>query len=233
MQAYLERFHQDLVADWKGSLVKVADLQEKNAKEYMNQAARAGLVERVRWGWYWVIDETTDVRAFLEKDRHFKVIAGQSAASYWNLDFVHRDICLVKVRDESYGKALEAFASSKGWQIQAQPLENSDNGYRKIGKLLVESPETTVIECMQDWAFLDALAVLYAHPQQYSKIAKESYWRRISRSDVRVRQALAYSCAIFNEKTGTNRFPTQRAKIEDEFLREQLDEAIEKVIELG
>ena len=70
MQGYLEKFYKSL-AGWKGSLVKVEYIQQTNAKEYLNKLARAGLVERVTWGWYWIPGKAEDFWAFLGRDKNF------------------------------------------------------------------------------------------------------------------------------------------------------------------
>lgn len=80
----------------------------------MNKLAKAGLIEKVRWGWYWVHDKIKDPLEFFEKDRRFKIVSCQSAASLWNQDFIHRDAYLLKVRDRSYAGALEEFAGRRG-----------------------------------------------------------------------------------------------------------------------
>jgi hypothetical protein len=101
------------------------------------------LIEKVTWGWYWIPDEVKDIWEFLRKDKNFEVISSQTAASFWNHDFIHRNIYIVKVNNKSYGKALEAFARSKGWNV-----------------------EETIINCMQNLAFVDAFAVLYANRER-------------------------------------------------------------------
>lgn len=68
-------------------MVKVEDIKnEPNAREYLNKLAKAGLVERVRWGWYWIPDKIKDPWDFFEKDKGFKIISHQTAASLWNSD---------------------------------------------------------------------------------------------------------------------------------------------------
>ena len=88
----MQRFYERLSREYAGSLVKVEDVKrmEPNAKEYLNKLARSGLVEKVKWGWYWVPDEIRDAWDFFEKDKGFKMISCQTAASVWNQDFVHR-----------------------------------------------------------------------------------------------------------------------------------------------
>ena len=64
MQAYLEQFYRDL-SGWKGSLVKVEHVQNPHAKEYLHKLARAGFIERVTWGWYWIPEKTDDFLNFI------------------------------------------------------------------------------------------------------------------------------------------------------------------------
>jgi predicted transcriptional regulator of viral defense system len=232
MQGYLARFSKSL-AEWKGSLVKVGYLEQPNAKEYLHQLARAGVVERVSWGWYWVPAKVKDFWDFLGKDRNFKVIAGQTAASFWNHDFVHREVYLVKVRDSSYGKALEAFGKTRGWKVVAEPLGGEK--YTEVDGVYVEALEDCVIECMQHWAFADAFAVLYENRRKplYDSLARRSYWKRITKSEVRIRQALSYGCCQLNELSGERIFPVRKTGLEDAFVSRAIDEAVGKVVALG
>jgi hypothetical protein len=96
---YLEEFHKALKTPWAGSLVKVSQLRHDHAKEYLNKLAREGAVERVAWGWYWVPVAVKDVWDFLAKDQNYKVIAARTAASFWNQDFIHRNVYRIKVQD--------------------------------------------------------------------------------------------------------------------------------------
>jgi len=116
MANYLERFNKRLRKRYAGCLVKVEDVKkvEPNAKEYLNKLAKAGLIEKVRWGWYWVPDDVKDPWDFFKKDKGFKIISCQTAASLWNNDFIHRDAYALKVSDRSYAKALEEFAKKRG-----------------------------------------------------------------------------------------------------------------------
>lgn len=232
MQDYLERFYRGL-AEWKGSLVKPSHLSEPNAKEYLNKLARAGMVERVMWGWYWIPDKIEDFWGFLRKDKNFKAVAGQTAASFWNNDFIHRNVYLVRVKDPSYGRALKAFAASHGWDVVVEAV--GDEQYKRFEKVLVESLEDCVIDCMQNWAFADAFAVFYENRKEVSfrSLAERSYWKRISKTDVRVRQALSYGCYRLNELSSSRIFPVRKSNLEDSFVRREIDEAVEKVAELG
>ncbi len=233
MSEYLEQFYGMIEREWKGSLVKVEFIKEPNAKEYLNKLAKAGLVERVAWGWYWIPDRIRDVWDFLGKDRNFKVVSSQSAASLWNYDFIHRDVVVLKVRDRSYRRALQEFAKRRGWNVEVEYAEKIK--YKKIGKLFVEDIEDTVVGCLQHWAFADAFAVLYANRKKLSleKLSTRSYWRRISGTNVRVGQALEYGAGRMNELSGTRLFTARPSGLKDRFVRSEIDEAVEKVVELG
>ncbi|MFQ6075529.1 MAG: hypothetical protein ACE5Z5_05275 [Candidatus Bathyarchaeia archaeon] len=198
--------------------------------------AKAGLVERVRWGWYWVPAEVKDVWDFFEKDRNFKIISAQTAASLRNYDFIHRDVYLLKVTDRSYGKALETFAERRGWKVRTEYIAKpSDVRYEDVGGLFVESVEETVIECMQGWAFTDAFATLYSNRDriELKRLSEEGYWKRISGSDVRVRQALEYGCHLVNELTGRRVFDVKERRLEDDYVKREVEEAVEKVVSLA
>jgi hypothetical protein len=236
MPEYLEEFHEKLRA-FEGSLVRVKFIKsiEPNAKEYLNKLSKEGLVERVKWGWYWVPTEIKDIWDFLEKDKNFKVVFAQTAASFWNNDFIHRDVYVLKVKDRTYGKALKEFGKKKGWNIEVEYSKDSSKiKYRKIGNLLVEDIEDNVIDCLQNWAFTDAFATLYENRDRINldKLYKESYWKRISKTDVRVKQALEYGFHRIGELSGV-KFPHREPKLEDDFVRREIDEAVEKVVELG
>lgn len=238
MSAYLNRVSEKLKQRYGGSLVRVEAVKEiePNAKEYMSKLAKAGLIERVKWGWYWIPGEVGDVWDFLGKDGNFKVVSSQTAASFWNFDFVHRDICMVKVTDRSYGEALEVFAKRRGWSIQVEYVkEPFDFRYVKIGRLLVEDVEGTIIECLQNWAFLDGFAVLYSNREKVRlrELAERGYWKRVSGTSVRVRQALEYGCYRVNMLVREDLFPVKGTRLDDEFVVRDIDEAIEKVVELG
>ena len=236
MPEYLKDLREKL-SNFEGSLVRVKSIKriEPNAKEYLNKLSREGLIERVKWGWYWFPAEIKDVWDFLEKDKNFKVISAQTAASFWNNDFVHRDVYVLKVKDRSYGKALKEFAKKKGWNVEVEYSKDpSKIKYRKIGNLFVEDIEENVIECLQKWAFTDAFATLIENREQINleRLYKESYWKRISKTNVRVKQALEYGFHQMGELGGVE-FPHRETRLEDDFVRREIDEAIEKVVELG
>ena len=236
MPEYLTEFNKRL-RSFKGSLVRVNSVKgiEPNAKEYLNKLSKESLIERVKWGWYWIPTKVKDVWDFLEKDKNFKVVSAQTAASFWNLDFVHRDVYILKVKDRSYGEALKEFAKKRGWTFEIEYSKDpSKIRYRKIGDLFVEEMEENVIVCLQNWAFADAFATLYENKDRINldKLYKESYWKRISKTNVRVKQALEYGFHRLGELSGVE-FRHREAKLEDPFVRREVDEAVEKVAELG
>lgn len=236
MPEYLQEF-KERVRPFKGSLVRVKSVKEiePKAKEYLNKASKEGIIERIKWGWYWVPTEIKSVWDFLEKDKNFKVVSAQTAASFWNNDFVHRDIYVLKVKDKSYGKALKAFAKKKEWNIEVEYSKDpSKIKYRKVGNLLVEDMEENIIECLQKWAFADAFAIVYENKDKINlnRLYKESYWKRISKTNIRVKQALEYGFHQLEERGGVE-FPHRETKLEDDFVKREIDEAIEKVVELG
>ena len=236
MPEYLKAFNEKL-SKLEGSLVSVKSIKsiEPHAKEYLNKSSKEGLIERVKWGWYWIPTEIKDVWDFLEKDKNFKVVSAQTAASFWNNDFVHRDVYVLKVKDKSYGKALKEFAKKRGWNVEIEYSKDpSKIKYRKIGNLLVEDIEENVIECLQNWAFADAFATLYENRSRINldSLYKASYWKRISKTNVRAKQVLEYGFHQMCELGGA-KFPHREAKLRDAFVRREIDEAIEKVVELG
>jgi len=88
---------------------------------------------------------------------------------------------------------------------------------------------------MQRWAFTDAFAVLYENQKKtlFQSLAKRSYWMRIPKTEIRVRQALSYGCYRLNELTQERLFPVRKMNLEDSFVRKEIDEAVEKVVDLG
>jgi hypothetical protein len=225
LDEYLREFRKRLDGH-KGSLVKVASVRSPHAKEYMPKLAKEGGIESVAWGWYYVPGrrEPEAPLDFLAADGNFKVLTGQTAASVWNGDFIHREAVTLTVDDPSYGRALQSFGKKKGWSfaVDYNPKARKIRT-KKIGKLLVQAPEATVVDCFKRWAFVDAVATL--NPRMHlDKLARESYWARIPKTDVRIGQALTYvSHRLFGAEAD--------AQISDDFVRRGLDEAIEKVKE--
>lgn len=221
----LRQFYEDLQDRWAGSLVKVQYLDHPHAKEYMYRLAREGLVENVAWGWYWVPAQLEDVWDFLANDKNFKVIAGQTAASLWNGDFVHRELYLVKVKDRSYGQALKAFGEGKGWDLEVE-VARKPPAYTKIDGLLVETIDETILDCLSRWAFLDAFAILHEHPEiDFRTVAKQGYWQRLPGTHIRLKPVLEYG---YSRLTGRKSRP-----LADPFVAREVEEAVEKVMEIG
>lgn len=220
----LEQFYRDLKQSWAGSLVRVRHVRHRHAKEYLHQLAGQGLVERVAWGWYWVPAPIEDAWDFLAKDKNFKVVAGQTAASLWNGDFVHRDAYVVNVRDGSYGRALTAFGQSRGWSFQVEVAKPP--AYTKMDGLLVETAAETVADCVRRWAFMDAFAVLRGHPRiDASRISRKYYWQRLPGTQMRIRPVLEYGIARLHGR--------ETKALSDPYVQQEVDEAVEKVLELA
>lgn len=211
-----------------------ATVIEPNAKKYLSQLAKQGRVEKVTWGWYGVADNYKDFFDFLAKDKHFKVLQKQSAAAFWSGDFIHRDHFTVAVKDRSYGRALQVFSRSRGWNVLAETRDLSRTEYRQIGGLYVEALEETVIDCVKDWAFADAFACLNQNYGTFDwhKISRH-YWERIPRSDTRVGQILDYGASILGRETDLEAYSATKTRITDDFIRRQVEEAAERVTELG
>lgn len=234
MPEYLDEFNKRLRKDWRGSLVKVERVKEPNAREYMHSLARTGSIEHVSHGWYWVPDEVETFYDFLRADRNFKVVSGQSAASFWNNDFIHRDVYSLKVKDKSYAKALKSFAKKRGWETEIEVV-NGDIPYIEQHGLKIEPVSDSIIECLQSWAFADAFSALYLNRAKVrlEELSKKAYWKRLSKTPIRVRQILEYGSEKINKLTEKKIFDVRGIDIEDDFIRNELDEAVEKVVALA
>ncbi len=233
--SYLDEFQKKLGKRWKGSLVSVSEAGEvdANAKKYLSQLAKIGDVEKVTWGWYWIPDEYEDFLDFLAKDKHFKVLHKQTAAAWWSGDFVHRNYFAVAVKEASYGKALERFARSQGWNVSVETRDFKKGEYRRVDSLYVEALEETIVDCLKAWAFADAFSSLHAnHEQIDSDRITRHYWERIPRTNTRVGQVLKYGGSLIGRE-GDRAYPPVRSYISDGFVRRQVEEAAERVIKLG
>lgn len=233
----LEGFRTELRSRFKGSLFRVEDAEEisPNAKEYLYRLRSKGLVERVCWGWYRFPEEQTDPWEFLTKDKCRKVIVKQTAASIWNYDFIHRNVYHLAVEDRSYKRALEAYARKKGWLFEIELCDLDEVDFTEVDSLLVERPEACIVDCITDWSFLDAFATLYFRSDDVSldRVKDTGRWRRISRTDTRVWNAVKYGCSLFNEKLGREVFHIRSTALGNESVKELIDEAVDKVIELA
>jgi len=236
MAKYLQRFYSRLKERHAGSLVKVEDTKyiEPNAKEYLIKLTKLGLIEKVHWGWYFIPNKVEDPWDFFEEDGGFKVICCQTAASLWNQDFIHRDAYSLTVSDRSYERALEDFAKIRGWRINVEYVAQP-KGYTRIGKLLVQGVNETIIECIQRWAFMDAFAVLYSNRKKIvlEALLKRSYWKRVYGTNIRVRQVLEYGCRLINESVNRKIFSVRKQELNDAYVKREVEEAVEKVVELG
>jgi len=158
-------------------------------------------VRRAGWGWYYIPEDYRDVWDFLAKDKEFKVLIKQTAASIWNYDFIHRDIYHLAVENHSYKNALENFAKEKGWNFEVEYHDKIPYEYRKVDELFIESPESCAINCISEWSFADVFAILYFRREEinFDKLKQLSRWRRISKSDTRAWTAIKYGCKLLNE----------------------------------
>lgn len=232
----LQDFYAQLKGKYEGSLIRVKDAisVDKNAKEYLNRLAGRGLVEKVTWGWYYTGKNKKDIWEFLRNDKNFKILVGQTAASFWNHEFVHRDIVTLYVKDRSYGNALEELSRKRNWKIEAYHSQDPPK-YVRIGSLNVQKLEENIIDCASRWAFLDALATIYENRKKVNleKIAEHYYWNRLPGSDIRIGQVLGYAFRKFNEAMHKQLFPAYKTRLQDKFVRRTIDEAVEKVIEFA
>jgi len=234
---YLERFSSALRERWKGSLFTVSEAKkiDVRAKEYLHRLGRLGEVERVCWGWYYLSEKHRDVWDFLTSDRRLKVLIKQTAASIWNYDFVHRNVYRLAVEDASYKRALERFGKERGWIFEVEYYDEIPYEYREVDRLFIETPESCLVNCMADWAFLDAFAVLYFRKDEISfeKVRELTRWKRISRTDTRVWNAIKYGCNLFNEQKERKVFDVKATRLEQDDVKELVEEAVEKVMEFA
>ncbi len=234
---YLESFRAALARSWSGSLFRVRDIEKVHprAKEYLHRLSKSDVVRRIGWGWYAILEEYRDPWEFLARDRRFKVLIKQTAASIWNYDFIHRDVYRLAVEDRSYKRALENFAEQMGWNFEVEYHDKIPYEYRRIDDLFVEVPESCIVSCMSEWAFTDAFAILYFRRNEvdFEKLRRMARWRRISRTDTRVWTAVKYGCNLLNEKMGEQIFEVRSTDLKRVDVKELIDEAIEKVVEFA
>jgi hypothetical protein len=139
------------------------------------------------------------------------------------------------VRDPSYKKALERFSKERGWVFEVEYYDKIPCEYEKVDQLMIEAPESCLVNCISDWAFLDAFAVLYFRKDEISfeKVRKLARWKRISRTDARVWNALKYGCNLFNEQMQRKVFHVKATRLEQDDVKELVEEAVEKVMEFA
>ncbi|MBS7612547.1 hypothetical protein KEJ27_10195 [Candidatus Bathyarchaeota archaeon] len=64
-------------------------------------------------------------------------------------------------------------------------------------------------------------------------LSKQGYWKRIRGTNLRVRQALEYGCHLINESIGKEIFHVRKPRLEDEYVKREIEEAVKRVVELG
>lgn len=235
----MEDFAKSLESTWKDSLftVKEAESLNKRAKEYLYRLENAGRVERICWGWYCLPTDVKDPWTFLAKDKGFKVLIKQTASSFWNHDFVHRNVYRLAVENPSYKKVLEEFARKKGWIFEVEQHEDLRErfDYQTIDGLFVEKPDSCIVNCTADWSFLDAFATLYFRRDQVplKRLKELGRWKRISKTNVRVWTAVKYGCNLFNEHLDERTFNVRDTRLDREDVKELVEEAVEKVVEFA
>ncbi len=219
--------------NYPGSLLSVRQVHQINprAKEYLYRLRKLGDVRRVGWGWYYIPKEQ-DVWDFLAADKNFKILIKQTAASIWNYDFVHRNVYRLAVKDRSFKRALEALGEEKGWIFEIEVYEKIPFEYERVGELLVESLESSIVSCIAEWSFLDALSALYFRREEvdFRKLREIGRWRRVSRSNTRVWSVIRYACSLFNERVGKELFKVRKANLSID-SKELVEEAVDKVVE--
>ena len=95
--------------------------------------------------------------------------------------------------------------------------------------------EDNIIECLKNWAFTDAFAAVYENRNNidFKKLYGQTYWMRISRTKVRIKQALEYGCSKINQAIGKNIIPSRNIEFNDQYIKREIDESIEKVMDLA
>ncbi|MBS7611778.1 hypothetical protein KEJ27_06180 [Candidatus Bathyarchaeota archaeon] len=234
---YLKQFSSALREKWKGSLFTVSEAKqvEARAKEYLYRLRKLGEVERVYWGWYYIPKKQQDVWDFLANDKRFKVLIKQTAASVWNYDFIHRNVYRLAVEDASYKRALEKFGKDRGWIFEVEDHDRIPYEYKEVDRLFIETPESCLVNCIADWSFLDAFAVLYFRKDDISfdKVKELARWKRISKTDTRVWNAIKYGCNLFNRQLERKMFDVKTTRLEQDDVRELVEEAVKRVIEFA
>lgn len=234
---YLQQFTSALKEKFDGSLFTVRDAAQidTRAKEYLHRLGKLGEVERAHWGWYYMPGEQKDVWDFLVRDKGFKVVVKQTAANIWHYDFVHRDVYRLAVENRSYKKALERFGKEKGWIFEVEYHDKVPYDYREVDGLLIEAPESCLVNCMADWAFLDAFAILHLRRDEISfeRIKELARWERVSGTDIRIWNAIKYGCSLINTRLGKRVFNVRGTRLRQEDIRELVEEAVEKVVEFA
>ncbi|MHA1835119.1 MAG: hypothetical protein ACTSV7_14175, partial [Candidatus Baldrarchaeia archaeon] len=138
------------------------------------------------------------------------------------------------VENISYKKALEDFGKRKGWIFEIEYHKKIPYEYKVVDGLFVEVLESCLVNCVAEWSFLDAFATLYFRRDEISlrKIREMGRWKRISKTNVRVWNAVKYACNLFNENLNEKIFNVKKTRLQED-LRELIEEAVEKVLEFA
>jgi len=234
---YLDEFKAKLVKNWSGGLFSVGSAQEihPRAKEYLHRLSKSGGVKRIAWGWYWIPTSYKDVWDFLAEDKGFKIVIKQTAASLWNYDFVHRNVFRLAVNDQSYKRALEIFAKQMGWIFEVEYCKEIPYEYEKVNGLFVEALESCIVNCLAEWSFMDAFAILYFRRKEinFNKLKRLARWKRISKTDLRAWAAIRYGCKLFNEHFGREIFKVKAIELKVDDVKDMINEAVGKVAEFA
>jgi hypothetical protein len=232
---YLDEFKDKLARNWAGSLFSLSSAQKihSRAKEYLYRLTKSNGIRRITWGWYWVPTSYRDAWEFLARDKGFKVIIKQTAASIWNYDFIHRDVLRLAVNNRSYKRALEVFTKSMGWDFEVEFHKKIPYEYREVDGLFVETLESCVVNCLAEWSFTDAFATLYFRRKEidFDKLRNLGRWKRVSGTNLRAWTLIKYGCKLFNEHLGRKVFDFKAIEIKQAEVKELVNEAVEKVVE--
>ena len=201
----------------------------------MHRLSKSNGIRRVTWGWYWIPTRYKDAWEFLARDRGFKVIIKQTAASIWDYDFVHRDVFRLAVNNRSYKRALEASATSRGWGFEVEYYRKIPYEYEKVGGLFIETLGSCIVNCLAEWSFIDAFAVLYFRREEvdFDKLREVGRWKKVSKTNLRVWTLIKYGCKLFNEYFGKEIFKFKAVEVKQADVRDLVNEAVERVVEFA
>ncbi len=230
----LKKFYDKLYKNFKGSLVTYNHVKniDKNAKEYLNQLADKNKIDEIITNWYYIKDNFKDEIDFLSKDKNFKIISGISAASFWNYEFIQHNVCRVLVNNKEYAKTLEKFSEKHNLKINVIYSKNLPK-YIKADNLLIETIEYCIIDCLTDYAFIDAFSTIYEQKKDINleNLLKLSYHKTLPNSNIKLNQILYYAFNKFNEISERRIFADYNVNLKDHFIKRSLDEAIEKILD--
>jgi hypothetical protein len=130
---------------------------------------------------------------------------------------------------------LENFAKEMGWAFEVEFHDKIPYEYKKVDGLFVETPESCIVNCVSEWAFMDAFATLYFRRGEvdFDKLRGLGRWKRISKTDTRVWTAIKYGCKFFNDQLGRGVFKVKATGLGQEDVKELIEEAVERVMEFA